>query len=160
MAGKSRSDPNKDYSDRKGIQYGTGRHTAARARTFSGGSDQTDYRKKVVSLNFQTSKNDLAKSQQIKKTYEFDGGFFVGLRSPKRRNYIVNPEWVSESLRSVRNSAFDKKDSPRIYRRSKSAPPTRNPITWENFSKAIYRPMIRTCPPIRRINPITWAQPV
>jgi len=157
MAGKPRLDPKKDYRNHNGVS-GTGRHTAARARTFSACSDPSDY-KKICSLNFQYSRNDLNKP--IKKSYEFDGGFFVGLNSPRRRSYTVNPEWVSESLKNVQLSGKEKKrTSPKVFRRSKSAPPLRNPITWEHFSKAIYRPMIRTCPPIRRLNPITWAEPV
>ena len=52
-----------------------------------------------------------------RKTYNFEGTFFGSVGTPRRGEFTIHPEWVSEQL----------------PRRSKSAPPprSRNPITWE-----------------------------
>ena len=86
----------------------------------------------------------------VKPQYNYDGGLFVHPRKGPKEEFVIHPDWVSESI-SIQKISLSKRTSnikpvknERMTksmtwpgRRCKSAPPSklRNPITWEAAGK-------------------------
>lgn len=85
----------------------------------------------------------------VKPQYNYDGGLFAIPRNGPKDDFVIHPDWVSESM-SIQKLSLSKRTAskpvqnavkdPRMTksmtwpgRRCKSAPPSklRNPITWE-----------------------------
>ena len=82
----------------------------------------------------------------VKPQYNYDGGLFVHPKKGPKEEFVIHPDWVSESM-SIQKLSLSKRTSSKIPvkiermtksmtwpgRRCKSAPPPklRNPITWE-----------------------------
>lgn len=82
----------------------------------------------------------------VKPQYNYDGGLFTHPRKGPKEDFVIHPDWVSESM-SIQKLNLSKRTTSRPVqpelrmtksmtwpgRRCKSAPPSklRNPITWE-----------------------------